>query len=416
MRDRELYQQILGIGRPWSVDKVDLQRETRQVIVKVVRDKRAALECPECGTRGTGYDHRVRRWRHLDTCQYQTILEADIPRVRCKVHGVRQTSVPWAEEGSRFTALFEALVIDWLHESTLTGVAGQLGLSWDEVSGVQERAVRRGLARRKLKPMTRIGVDETSFQRRHEYVTIVIDQEQSKVVHVADGRGKDALEGFYQQLGAENCAAIEHVAMDMWGPYITVTKRYVPEAEKRIAFDKFHVAQHLGNAVDKVRRQENKELQAEGDERLKGTKWSWLKKPSNMSALASWRFSKLRGSCLKVARAWALKEAAMCLWDYTSRGWASRAWKKWYAWAIRCRLEPVKKVARMIARHWDGVITAAISGITNAASEGMNGKIQRLKARAYGYRNRERFRNAIYFHLGGLDLYPDSIRSAHPIP
>ncbi len=102
----------------------------------------------------------------------------------------------------------------------------------------------------------------------------------------------------------------------------------------------------------------------------------------------------------------------MRLWNYRSRSWAERMWKRWYGWAIRSRLEPVKKVARMIKRHWDGVIDAVLTNVTNARLEATNAKIQWIKRLACGYRNRERFRNAIYFHLGGLDLYPDAL-AAH---
>jgi transposase len=165
-----------------------------------------------------------------------------------------------------------------------------------------------------------------------------------------------------------------------------------------------------------VRRQENRELRAQGDDRLIKTKYWWLQNPDNMSH-RRWRdFSPLRKSRLKVARAWAIKESAMLLWGYAKRGWAERVWKRWYSWAIRSRLEPIKRVARMIKKHWEGVINAATSDVTNARAEGINSKIQWIKRMACGYRNRENFRNAIYFHLGGLDLYPDSIRSAHSIP
>jgi len=413
MRDKDLYQQILGIERPWAVTHVDLNRAAQEVVVKVSRDQRVALKCPVCAKRASGYDQRVRRWRHLDTCQFKTILEAEVPRVQCKEHGVHQDSVPWAEEGSRFTALFEALVIDWLHEASVSGVASQVRLSWHEVSGIQERAVSRGLARRAQIKATRIGVDETSFQKRHEYVTVVVDQDESTVIHVADDRDKAALEGFYKELGTDGCAAIESVAMDMWPAYIGATREYVSDADERISFDRFHVAQHLGDAVDKVRRRENKELLALGDDQLKGTRYSWLTNPENMDPVVAWEFSELRDSSLKVARAWAIKEAARPLWKYVSRTWARKAWLRWYGWAIRSRLEPVKKVARMVKRHLEGILTAVVAGVTNAASESINGTIQQLKRRANGYRNRERFRMAIYFHLGGLDMYPRSLRSTH---
>jgi transposase len=124
-------------------------------------------------------------------------------------------------------------------------------------------------------------------------------------------------------------------------------------------------------------------------------------------------FAPLRDSALKVARAWAIKESAMGLWGYVSRGWAERMWERWYSWAIRSRLEPVKRVARMIQKHWDGVINAATTDVTNARSEGINSKIQWIKRQACGFRNQDRFRNAIYFHLGGLDLYPQALQSTH---
>jgi len=406
MQDRGLYEKILGIERPWSVRDVELSREEKRVIVRLTRAQSPVLRCPTCDATGPKYDRRTRRWRHLDTCQFKTIIEAEVPRITCSEHGVVQVSVPWAESGSRFTALFEALVISWLHEASILGVSRQMSLSWDEAAGIQERAVRRGLARRKCEPSVRISVDETSFRKRHKYVTVVSDQDTTNVVYVADGRETEALNGYYESIGEEACASLESVSMDMWQGYITATRNHVPNADQIIAFDKFHIVQHLGNAVDKVRREENRELTAAGDNRLKGTKWMWLKNPANMSPLAWWSFSELRSSRLRVARAWALKEAAMCLWDYVFRGWAKRAWKRWYSWAIRSRLEPMKRVARMIANHLEGILTAVVTGATNASAENLNGKIQWVKRMAFGFRNPDRFRNAIYFHLGGLDLYP----------
>jgi transposase len=137
-----------------------------------------------------------------------------------------------------------------------------------------------------------------------------------------------------------------------------------------------------------------------------------LRNPDNFTAEAWERFGPLRHSSLKTARAWAIKEFAMTLWAYRRRAWALRAWERWYSWAIRSRLEPVKKVARMVKAHLEGILTAVIKGITNARAEGINAKIQWMKYTARGFRNRERFRIAIYFHLGGLDLYPAGISGA----
>ena len=373
----------------------------------------AKLACPTCGLNRPGYDARERRWRHLDTMQYRTIVIGAVPRVACPEHGVVQVAVPWAEPSSRFTALFEGLVIDWLLEASFAAVARQLRLTWDEVAGIQDRAVRRGLARRDRTPPTRIGVDETSFQKRHESVTTVNDLDEAVVVYVADDRKQETLDAFYEGLGEEGCSRLETVAMDMWAPYIQSTRRYVPAAEEKIVFDKFHLAKHLGEAVDEVRRWENRALRAQGDRRLVKTKYLWLQNPDRMSQEQWEAFAPLRRSRLQVARAWAIKEAAMMLWGYVKRGWAERMWKQWCGWALRSRLEPIKRVARMIQAHWEGVLNAATRNVTNALSEGLNSRIQWIKRKACGYRNREHFRNAIYFHLGGLDLYPASLGSTH---
>lgn len=251
MRDTELYRKILGIESPWQVNDVELDSAGGEVRVHLSHGE---LEppCPECGGAARRYDSRSRRWRHLDTCQLRTILVAEVPRVECAEHGVRQVRVPWGERGSRFTAMFEALVIDWLREASVAAVARHVGLSWDAVAGIMGRAVERGLARRRPHLPPHLGVDETSFQKRHEYVTVLIHGEgKGAVLHVADGRGREAVDGFLTSFSPEQLAEVESVAMDMHGPYIAAVEEHVPGAATKIAFDKFHVAQHLSRAVDR---------------------------------------------------------------------------------------------------------------------------------------------------------------------
>lgn len=183
MRDKELYAKILGITYPWTVRDVELRLQEGEVIVHLELAPDYVLICPLCDREAPGHDTRERRWRHLDTCQYRTVLlVADVPRVECEEHGVHQVGVSWSEPGSRFTALFEALAIDWMKEASLAAIHRLLGISWDEAAGIQERAVRRGFERREAVSPKRIGVDETSFQKRHEYVTVVSNQETGEVV------------------------------------------------------------------------------------------------------------------------------------------------------------------------------------------------------------------------------------------
>lgn len=410
MQDHEFYRQILGLQVPWHVSGVQLTLAEGKVVVTLGIDQGAAFTCPECGEACPRYDTRQKRWRHLDTCQFETILEGDIPRVECPEHGVRMVKVPWAEPGSKFTALFEAAVIFWLQAATRKDVAEQMRLSWGQVDKVMERAVARGLERRRQLPVAQIGVDETSFRKRHDYVTVVVDQASGDVLHVADDRKAESLGAYFDSVEPLFLGAIETIAMDMHAPYIKAVKDRFEDADERIAFDRFHVAKHLGDAVNKVRRKENKELLFDGRRQLVGTRFLWLKGPDGLSDEDQDRIERaVRRGILKTARAWAIKEAAGEIWHYRSLTWARKAWQRWLGWAMRSRLEPIKKAARTIRNHLQGILVAVTKGVTNALSESRNAGIQKLKRMACGFRNKEKFRTAIYFHFGGLDLMPEGV-------
>jgi transposase len=182
---KTLYARILGLTAPWEVVDVDLRVEAKEVHITVAVPEGFDWFCPECQDRVPIHDHRERTWRHLDTCQLQTFIHARVPRLGCKEHGVRQVRVPWAEDGSRFTALFEALVIDWLQEASVRAVAFRLGISWDQAMGIMKRAVVRGEARETRTVSRYIGVDETSERKGHRYLTIVSNLEESKVLFVS---------------------------------------------------------------------------------------------------------------------------------------------------------------------------------------------------------------------------------------
>lgn len=407
-RIEQLVRLALPVSHPWRLVGSKCLSEERRLEVEIEYRARAVLRCPRCQAACGQHDSRKRRWRHLDCMGLETWITCRIPRANCPEHGVVQLAVPWAEVRSRFTADFECVVIDWLKEASVSAVAKNMSLTWRQVYNIQERAVRRGLGRRGPLEFSRLGVDETSFKKRHDYVTVISDLD-GDVLDVQDGRKQESLESFFRELPKERLAAIEVVAMDMHRPYINAVALHVPGAEYKIAFDRFHVAKHFGDAVDKVRRQEHRELMAKGDDTLKRTKYHWLKNPSNMGRRMRTRFNDLKSMALKVARAWAVKEAASNLWHYKSRTWAKKAWLKLCDWASRTRLEPIVKVGASMRFHLIGIINAIVNGVTNAAAEGINRKIQDIKRRANGYRNRERFKQAILFHLGGLDLYPRSL-------
>lgn len=405
MRINEMLEEVMSLPRPWSVVCTELI-SNEQLVEVHVRYEGTSHKCPVCGKDAPGYDGRQRRWRHLDFCEYQTWIVCDIPRVNCEEHGVKQILVPWALPGTRFSAPFECRVIDLLKEAPVSAVARWMGLSWNEAANIQSRAVARGLKRKKRRTATEIGIDETSFQKRHEYVTIVCDLITSEVLYVADGRNQAALEPFFDGLTKDELASIKVAAMDMHDPFINVAAVALPDWENALCFDRFHVAQLFTGAVDEVRRAESKKLSAAGDNALKGTRYHWIKSLGKMSKRMKRELKALQERSLLVAKAWMIKEMASKLWHYKSKTWAKKAWLSLCDAADATGLAPLQRVARTIRLYWIGVTNAVVKKVSNARSESVNSRVQKLKSRANGYRNRQRFRDAIMFHLGGLDLYP----------
>jgi transposase len=297
-------------------------------------------------------------------------------------------------------------VIDLLKECSIEAVSRLLALTWDQGWGVMDRAVRRGLGRKEHRIPERIGVDEKSFAKRHKYETLVYDLDRRCVEYVADGRKEESLAQYYRQFNKEELRQIKVVAMDMWEPYIGATKAHVPRAPGKIVFDKFHVVQYVTKAVDKVRKAENSELAERGLDCLKNTKWLWLANEENIPEWRRGEFEELKNKDLKVARAWSIKENLRHFWNFKTKSAAKKFFKKWYFWATHSRLKPMIDAAKTLKRHLQNILTYFTHRVTNALGESINSKIEKIKKTACGYRNRDHYKIAIYFHCGGLDLYP----------
>ena len=408
MRDVELYAQVLGLVDPWFVDDVCLSVPERRVDVLAAHHEARLWPCPTCGSELPVHDHSDERaWRHLDTGGFQTFLRARPPRVKCPDHGVLQVHLPWAEPRSRFTKAFERFAIDVMKETDVTGAANILKASWDECFGIMERAVARGRTAKKHLVPALIGVDEKAARKGHSYLTLVYDIAGGTVEYIADDRKQTSLDGYFEAFSKEERTGIRAVAMDMWEPYVNSVREHLDDAQDKIVFDKFHILKHMGDAVDTVRKSEHKELRAEGLDILTGSKYLWLYAEEHLPEKHRALFRALKALNLRTARAWAIKESLRVLWDYRRLGWAIKFYKQWFFWATHSRLQPVIDVAYMIKRHLYGIRNYfAVARITNAAAEGVNSKIQTIKKMAYGYRNKEHFKTAIFFHCGGLQLYP----------
>lgn len=408
MQDKELYQHLLGLDSPWSVSEVTLNMEEQQIDVCVEHPSGTKFCCPECGRSLACYDHvRDRQWRHLDSCQFKTILHAAVPRVQCPEHGVKQVRVPWAEKQSRFTILFERLAIDvLLATQTVTGAMSILRTNWDQTWNLLQRAVRRGQDRKEDKPLPRIGIDEKAFSKGQSYITLLYDLDNSTVEAITDGNNTESGNACFSQLSLEQIASVEAVAMDMSAAYVKAAKQCIPLAEEKIVHDRFHVMQHATKAVDKVRRGEHRRLKKENDHRLSKTRYIWLTSQENLTDKQRVLLEDVFHLRLETGKAWAYKELLRDLWNHDEAASATIYFKDWYRRVIHTKLEPMKKVARMIKERLANVVSYCTHGITNAVAEGINSKIMSIKRRVGGYRNIENFKTAIFFHCGRLDLYP----------
>jgi transposase len=407
MDSTELYRQLLGVTSPWTVERVEMSVHEVRVDVYLAHTEGARFACPECGSEHSVYDHTdERQWRHLDSCQFRTLLHARTPRVKCPEHGVRQVRLPWSEPGSRFTLLFEALAIDVLLSTDVKKAATLLGLTWDEAWHIMERAVVRGRGAKPDGMPSMIGVDEKAIAKGHRYMTLVCDLEQATIEYIGDERRESSLRAYFAAFEPQAREALEAISLDMWPPYINACRQDVPGADQKMVFDRFHIMRHVVDAVDKVRKRENRALLEAGDTTLTKSKYLWLYSAENVPEKSRERFDMLKGAHLKTARAWALKESLRELWDCRHERQAVEFWKRWYFWATHSRLAPMIAAAKMVARHLPNVLTYFKHPISNAMAEGLNSKIATIQKRACGYRNAAHFKIAVYFHCGGLDLWP----------
>lgn len=409
MKDTQLYEQLLGLSKPWSVERVEVELQSNRITVHVQCDRGVVWGDPESG-RDRAHVHGwvEREWRHLDTCQFETRIKAEVPRLKYKSGRVEDAAVPWAERYSRITLLMEAFVVRLLQAAaSVSRVASLIKLDWHTVNAVVARAVERGLARRAQEPVRKLGLDEKSFASGHNYASVLTDVDRSRVLQVTPGRKLEDAERVLSSLSPEQRAGVRAIAMDMWPAYMSAASTMLLNAD--IVHDKFHVSKYLNDAVDQVRRAEHKRLRARGDSSLSGTKYDWLRSLPDKRCAQAVALRDLYQANLKTSRAWALKESFAAFWDYRYPKSAERFFNAWITRAMRSRIEPIQSVARMLRRHRAGLINYAKHRITNAAAEGFNSIIQTIKANARGFSSFENFRTRILFFCGKLDLTPASV-------
>src|SRR5690606_7415982 len=256
------YGMLLGIQSPWQVKRAKLEVAQRLVDIEVEHDSRQPVRCPQCRREGPRHVHAPERtWRHLDVMQFTTQIRARLPRCTCPEHKVVTVTPPWAEPGSRFTLMFEAFAVQVLRAcASLTQAVELLRLDWDSVQRIMDRAVQRGLTRRSTEAVTQVGLDEKSFGRGQDYVSLMTDLQGRRVLEVVADRTTEVALALWKSLPEEQRKQVQAASMDMGANFAAATAQAAPAA--KIVHDHFHVSKQLNDAVNKVRREEHRRLLA----------------------------------------------------------------------------------------------------------------------------------------------------------
>ena len=413
-----LFTSALGLVPPWEVAKVDLDTTRRRIDFEVICSAKA-LACPHCGALAQPIHDRLRRsWRHMDFFQFQAWLHADVPRVACAGCGkTSQVGVPWAREGSGFTALFEALALTLCRDLPVRQAAAMLRCRDKRLWTRIKYFIDEARARDDMSGVRHVGIDDTSMHRGQSYITVVHDLEDKRLLFATEGRDHQTVVDFAADLKVHggDPEKVRHVCQDMSAAYAKGVGMALPNAQ--ISYDRYHVVAMAIEAMDKVRRSEMRDdpkavAEAVGADRtaLRGLVWGMRKNSSGWNHAQTVSMHWLQRSGLKSARAWRLKMALRAVYAgavVSNDPVAARVeLNAWLSWARRCRLEPFKKLAKTITERVDAVVRGMVENRSNAFVEAMNGLLQQAKRAARGFRTSTNFIAIAYLRMSKLKHLP----------
>lgn len=397
----KLFEAALGIAEPWFIQGVDFDagKKTLTIGIDFIAGSRFAV--PGVGGTHPAHDTVTKRYRHLNFFQHECHLEVRVPRVRLPDGGTRQVEPDWAGRLAGFTLLFEALIIAMCREMTFAAVSRLVGLSWHQVVAICKRYVELGLEQADFSEVTRLAADETSKAKGHDYITLVADADERRVLFVTEGRDADTIKAFAADFTAHggDPKAVESISIDMSPAFIKGVTKHLPNA--RITFDKFHVIAHASTAVDKTRRIEQKT-----DPILKGLRWKLLRDRASLTPDARADLDALiaKVTTKRTARAWLYKEQLREILERKQINVVRDMLTQWATNVMRSKVEPMKEVAKMIRNHIDGIVAWTQTRQTNGFLEAINGLFQAAKRKARGYGNFSTIRTVIFLLAGKLDF------------
>jgi transposase len=399
--EKELFGVALGIEEPVYIDEIVFDVPQGELHIHMNFRRGGRFSCSECGAGDLSVHDTVEKtWRHLNFFQYKCYIHLRTPRTKCPKCGERLWIPPWGRKQSGFTVLFEAFVMALAKEMPISRIAELVGEQDTRIWRVVRHYVSQAQGKRSFISVEKVGCDETSSRKGHNYVTVFADMAKGEVLFATEGKGAETVKAFAEELPSHEAQPeqIKEVTIDMSPAFISGMASYLPNAS--VTFDKFHVIQALNKAQDEVRRIEQKK-----NPLLKNTRYVWLKNPENLTEKQKKQMETLRFENLKTARVYQMKLTFQDIYrTIREPKVAETAIKKWLSWAVRSRLDPIKRFAKTVKKHWRGIIHYFESRLTSGAMEGINSRIQEIKRRARGFRNISNFIAMIYLEAGGLDL------------
>lgn len=370
--------------------------------------------CSGCGKRGRTYDTQpMRRFDFVPLWGIAVTLVYAPRRIDCRRCGVKVEWLPWSEPASKspMTIAMTVFLATWARRLSWKQTAQVFAVSWDSVYRAVSSVVAYGLARRDLSGITAIGVDEVAYAKGHRYATLVyqLDEGRRRLLHVSEGRSVKSLLRFFvmlrrqgRRLSTDLIGSIGFVCTDMWRAYLKVIGRKLPHALHML--DRYHIVANLNKALDQVRAEEARQLKAEGWDILKHTRWLLLRRRKRLSGQQRWKLRQILQWNLRTVRAYILEEALQALWEYKSPTHAGRFLDAWCRWAMRSRLEPIKRVARSLREHRESILNwfRAKKRFNSGIVEGLNGLVKLRFRKAFGFRTFQAIEVALYHELGDL--------------
>ena len=363
-------------------------------------------KCSGCGALRPGYDTlKPRRFEFIPIWGMAVYFVYAMRRVDCRDCGIVVESVPWGSGKQKATTTYAWFLANWAKRLSWSEVAEVFHTSWGRVFRSVEMAVTWGLEHRDLEGVEAIGIDEVLWHRGYGFLTLVyqIDQGVRRLLWVGKDRTMTTLLEFFRFFGPQRSARLRFVCTDMWKPYLNVIALKASEAIH--VLDRFHIMAHMNKAITQVRAQEAKRLKANGYEpHLKGMRYCLLKRPENLTESQEVKLAELLRYNLKSVRAYLLKEDFQGFWEYVSPAWAGKFLDRWCTRAMRSKIQPMKRVARMLRGHRELLLNwfRARGTVSAGVVEGLNNKLKLTLKKAYGFRTFRAAEVALYHTLGHL--------------